>query len=135
MRRRSFRGVPFSGGFDLILKAGIHRTRLGARDRLDLAGAGPRAIGFTDELVQALLENREPVDIRVAELDLHLGMAWNDRGSVWLEQYAADRPHGTQAGDFGKAVVNARRQPHHRNTGVFAPHHARRAGMVLLADQ
>ena len=28
-----------------------------------------------------------------------------------------------------------RRQPHHRHPGILAPHHARRAGMILLADQ
>ena len=81
------------------------------------------------------LQRGEPVDVGVAELDLHLGAAGDDRRRVRLEQHAADRPHRARAGDFGKPVVNARREPHHRDPGIPAPHHARRAGMVLLADQ
>ena len=76
-----------------------------------------------------------PVGVGVAELNLHLGAAGDDRRRVRLEQHAADRPHRARAGDLGKPVVDARRQPHHRHPGILAPDHARRAGMVLLADQ
>src|SRR5271170_868533 len=31
--------------------------------------------------------------------------------------------------------MNARREPHHCDPGIPAPHHARRAGMVLLAGE
>jgi len=94
-----------------------------------------RPIGLFDELVQRLFEQSEPRGIGVAELDLHLGPAGDDRGRVWFDQHAADRPHCARAGDLREALVDPCRQPHHRDTGIPAPHHARSAGMVLLAVQ
>src|SRR5439155_9232525 len=61
--------------------------------------------------------------------------ARDDRGRVWLDQHAADRPYGARAGDLREAIVNVRRQPHHCDAGVFAPHHARRPGMILLTGE
>src|SRR5271165_1467047 len=120
---------------DLFLKSGIHRAGLGARDRLDFASTGTRLVSLPDELVQRLLEHREPIDVGVAELDLHLGSARDHRRRIRLEQHATDRPYRARAGNFGKPVVNARREAHHRNPGIAAPYHAGRAGMVLLTDQ
>src|SRR6516225_1422177 len=60
-------------------------------------------------------------------------MARDHRRRVRLDHHAADRPHRARAGDLRKPVVNAGRQPHHRDPGILAPHHARGAGMVLLA--
>ena len=85
--------------------------------------------------MQRLLNGGEPIDIGVAELNLHLGAPGNHRRRIRFEQHAADRPHRARAGDFGKPVVNAGREPHHRHPRISAPHHARRAGMVLFADQ
>src|SRR5215472_4499844 len=129
------RRKPLGRSFDLILKPGIHRTRLRAGDRLDLAGTGSRPISLVDERTQSLLERGEPVEIGIAKLDLHLGGAGDDGGRVWLEQHAADRPHCARTGDFRKAVVNPGREPHHRDTGIPAPFHTGGAGMVLLADE
>src|SRR5215472_586704 len=129
------RRKPLGRSFDLILKPGIHRTRLRAGDRLDLAGTGSRPISLVDERTQSLLERGEPVEIGIAKLDLHLGAAGDDGGRVWLEQHAADRPHCARTGDFRKAVVNPGREPHHRDTGIPAPFHTGGAGMVLLADE
>src|SRR5262249_55124934 len=49
--------------------------------------------------------------------------------------HSPDRPHRARASDFGKAVVNARGEPDHSDAGITAPHHARGAGVVLLAGQ
>jgi hypothetical protein len=72
---------------------------------------------------------------RSASLNLHLGAPGNDRRRIRFEQHPADRPHRARAGDFGKPVMNACREPHHCDPSIPAPHHARRAGMVLFADQ
>ena len=100
------------------------------------AAAGAGAVGFGDQLVAAPPRSAARMaGVDVAELHLHLGAAGHDARRVGVEQHAADRPHRARAGDLGKAVVDARRQPHHRDPGILAPRHLGRAGMVLLAGQ
>src|SRR5438067_732823 len=86
------RRMLLSRRLDLLLKAGIHGAGLGARDRLDFASTGTRPVRLPDELGQRPLEHRKPIDVGVAELDLHLGSTGDDRWRVWLEHNAADRP-------------------------------------------
>src|SRR5436190_2699750 len=72
--------------------------------------------------------------VSVAELHLHLGAAGDDAGRVRVEQHAADRPDRARSGDRGEAVLDMRRQPDHRDAGILAARHLRRAGVVLLAS-
>src|SRR5204862_5757791 len=67
------------------------------------------------------------------ELDLHLGAARHDARRVRVEQHPPDRPYGARPGDRGKAVVNMAGEAHHRGSGIAAPAHLGRAGVVLLA--
>ncbi len=132
MRRRR---VPLGGGLDRLLEHAVHRPRLDLRHRRDLGAARPGLIALGDHLVKRRLERGEVGRIDVAELHLHVGAARHDAGRVGVEQDAPDRPHRARAGERGKAVVDARRQPHHRDPGILAPRHLGRAGMVLLTRQ
>ncbi len=84
------RRVPFGRRFDPRLKAGIHGARLAARRRFDLDMARTGAFGLADKFVQRLFKDRKPVRIGVTELNLHLGMTWNDATERWAR--SAMRP-------------------------------------------
>src|SRR5262249_9123030 len=94
---------------DLIAEPWIHRPRLGARNGLDLASARTRPIRLVRQLAEGPFESGEPIDVRVAELDLHLGTAGYHRGCVRLDHHAPDRPYRTRTCNLWKAVVDARR--------------------------
>ena len=118
------------------LKARIHRARLGLRP------------------IGAISQRHGPARSAAAASSCKLFSKRSSRsGSASRNWTCISAWPGTTEGAFGSSsmrpivhtvrgpAISGKRswmcvgEPHHRHPGILAPHHARRAGVVLLADQ
>src|SRR6478735_6710049 len=118
------RRVTLSGSLQRVLKSCVHHLGNRSATFSDRHRAWPTR-RFGHQRLQFALQLRQERWIGVAELEEHLGPAWDDAWRAGIQRDPPGRPHRPRPRHLGKSLADGGRKLDQRNARILADRHAR----------